>query len=359
MPKIGKLIIAVFTILFFSCKEQQRYPYAIKDFRQSLQPHLTKIVSTGIVGYSDDMLSTVATDKELEQLGLSEHPVLRGSAYREMLRRKSFNHFDVLMNHLDDTAIVATGAGEFGIWYRTVSDDILKQSIWKTQGDFTKTVHEVLTTHNYLKSAYSILMKIEAEQEYYPYIKAMAERALRDDRIHGVQRFDDVEYALYGLAKFKKKEDTKIILDRISKNMLRVSNISFRIMKEFPDTAYMQLFQQYYPKEFYYSICSQPVYTPAQYFVEAVASYRNEISARILDSMLNRKPFVSCEGDSWVIRNAVLDGIWDNDCPAYFKLRKQIEPEIKEREKYQIKVPDHGDITFPSDSSSEKIRWWP
>jgi len=77
-------------------------------------------------------LSKMATDNELKDLSQSEHPVLRSSAFREMFHRKSFNHFDVLMSHLDDTAIVDTDAGEFGIWTRTVSDDILAEASWET-----------------------------------------------------------------------------------------------------------------------------------------------------------------------------------------------------------------------------------
>src|SRR5436305_1809192 len=93
------------TLLFSisSCLNQHRHPCAIKDFRQSLQPHLVEIVSRGIVTYDDSALTHMATDEELVQLSRSEHPVLRASAFREMFDRKSFNHFKVVMTNLDDT----------------------------------------------------------------------------------------------------------------------------------------------------------------------------------------------------------------------------------------------------------------
>ncbi|HSZ86644.1 MAG TPA: hypothetical protein VK787_11475 [Puia sp.] len=98
-----------------SCKNEDGYTYAIKDFRRSLQPYFFKIVSNGVVMYYDSALRNMVTGKELIELSQSEHPILRASAFREILYRKSFNHFDILMNHLDDTADVATDAGEFGI----------------------------------------------------------------------------------------------------------------------------------------------------------------------------------------------------------------------------------------------------
>src|SRR5687767_14634892 len=120
-----QLLILLLPLIFCSCHNNTKYPYAINDFREKLQPYLTKMVEKGIVMGSDSGLQHLATDQELLRLGKSEHPILRAAAFREMLERKSFNHFEVLMEHLDDTALVFTDAGEFGIWDRTVSDDIL------------------------------------------------------------------------------------------------------------------------------------------------------------------------------------------------------------------------------------------
>ena len=153
--------------------------------------------------YYDSSLRNMATDKELNELILSEHPILRASAFREMLHRKSFNHFDILMNHLDDTAFVAIDEGEFGIWHRTVSDYILEEANWKTHEAKNKTIELVLTKHNYLRSAYIILLQIEPQEKYYSLIKDMATRPRRLSDDGYELDFDDIEYALYGLAKYK------------------------------------------------------------------------------------------------------------------------------------------------------------
>ena len=106
-----QLLLSALIISFLACKNEHGYTYAIKDFRKSLQPYLFEIVSRGVVMYYDSALRNMVTDKELSALNQSEHPVLRASAFREILQRNSFNHFDILMNHLDDTADVATDAG--------------------------------------------------------------------------------------------------------------------------------------------------------------------------------------------------------------------------------------------------------
>src|SRR4051812_40059263 len=95
-----QLIIPLLGVILCSCNNSGKYPYAIKDFPENLQPYLLKMVDKGIVMYSDSALQHMATDAELERLGGSEHPILRAAAFREMLRRKSFNHFDIVMKHL-------------------------------------------------------------------------------------------------------------------------------------------------------------------------------------------------------------------------------------------------------------------
>ncbi|MFT4022233.1 MAG: hypothetical protein QM664_00455 [Flavihumibacter sp.] len=214
-----RVIITVFALVFLilSCKERNGYTYAIKDFRKAVQPGLFKIVEKGFVSESDSTLAGMATDEELKKLTHSEHPVLRASAFREMIKRNSFDHLSLILHHLDDTALVATDGGEFGIWYRMVSDDILQEYNWKSQEEKNKVVDEVITRHNYLRAAYLILPEIDPDEKYYPYIKLMATRPRRLSNAGYELDFDDVEYALYGLAMFKKREDVKIIKTHLAK----------------------------------------------------------------------------------------------------------------------------------------------
>jgi hypothetical protein len=357
MLKPRLLLCFTLIIMFLSCKNDTGYTYAIKDFRKSFQPYLTKIVSKGIVMSSDSSLRYMATDNELIQLGKSEHPVLRASAFREMLYRKSFNHFNILMNHLDDTAIVAINEGEFGIWYETVSDDILEEATWKNKEEKNKTVNEVITRHNYLKSAYTILSKTAPQEKYYAFIKDMATRKRNDDEEPGELGFDEIEYALYGLAKFKKRDDIKIIRAQLLENYWRISALSFTLMKEFPDTSYLQVFEKYYPSNFYRTICSEQGSDKAVGFINSIAIYKTQRSSNILDSILNRKPFVKCSADIYIIKLQLAYAIWGNECEAYSKLRKQIEQSVRENEKKKNELSYFEPVELPIDSSERKIIW--
>ena len=352
-----------------SCKNESSYTYAIKDFRKPLQPYLIKIVSTGIVTYHDSSLRNMLTDKELLQLGQSEHPVLRASAFREMLQRKTFNHFDILMNHLDDTAIVATDAGEFGIWYRTVSDDILQEAGWKTQEEKNKTIEQVLTKHNYLRSAYLILLKIEPQEKYYSFIKDMATRPRRLSEDGYELDFDDIEYALYGLAKFKKKEDVNIIKKQLMERVWQLSDISFRLMKEFPDTAYLEIFRTYHRRRFYrFSGDNRYGFTgnddnqaSSEDFIEALVSQQSDKSAQILDTILRRLPSVTCVSNKEYIEDELVMQIWENPNPVYAKLRDRIKGKAQEILKGRISLPvlPVDPIKIPIDTTKENIRWYP
>lgn len=315
----------------------------------------------------DSALSHIATDAELERLGRSEHPILRAAAFREMLERKSFNHFDIVMKHLDDTALVFTDAGEFGIWDRTVSDDILQEAEWKTQEEKNKTVDQVLTKHNYLRSAYIALEGLEPQEKYYPFIKDMATRSRRLDPYEGYELgFGDIEHALYGLAKFRKKEDAQIIKKKLMEHVWRMSDVSFRFMKDYPDTAYFDVLQTYHRRQFYkfsgnrpHGFTGYPADRAApEDFIQALVVQQTEKSARLLDTMLTYLPKYERMPDKETIINEIITAIWEHPCPAYAKLREKIKPKAKELLKGQISIPLDTYPT-PVDTTGRTYRWYP
>jgi hypothetical protein len=358
MFKLKQLLFPLITILFWCCNTNSKYGYSIKDFRKSLQPALVRIVSKGIAVNHDSPLSNMATDKELIQLGQSEHPVLRASAFREMLERESFNHFDILMNHLDDTAMVATEAGEWGIWKRSVSDYLIEEAVWKNTEDKNKTIDEVITKHNYLRSAYMILERIKPQEKYYTCIKDMAIRERKSVDNYNTQTIEDFEYALYGLAKFKKKEDIQLIKTLLLSNNGRMNELSFRLMKEFPDTAYLEVYENYYPTGYYQSICRNGSSDKAIDFINSIAGYKNDRSAKILETILNRKPFARCLAEPNYLKEELIRAIADNKCEAYLKLRKQVEVSILKYEKNKIALPSIEPSKLPTDKADKITRWW-
>lgn len=351
--------------LFWSCKTDIKGSCAIKDFKQSLQPYLVKIVSKGIVMRKDSSLQHMATDNELIQLSHSEHPVLRASAFREMLHRTSFNHFDIIMNHLTDTAFVETDAGEFGISRRTVSDDILKEAKWNSEDEKRKTIEQVLINHNYLRSAYTILLDLEPQQKYYSFIKQMATRPRQLSNDGHELAFGDIEYALYGLAKFKKSEDVKLIKNKMTANIRKLSEVSFRLMKEYPDTVYFDILEAYHYRQFYKFSGNRPGEFSGYFadrvapedFIQALVIQESDKSAELLDTMLNRLYLQTCMPDKDYILDNIVTAIWEHPCPAYETLRQKIKPKALKILKSKVKLPIDSSYQVQLDTVARKIRW--
>lgn len=366
MTRLKHLLLPTLIILFSSCKNEQGNTYAIKDFRKPLQPFLFNIVSEGIVTYHDSSDIKSITDDELIRLGKSENPVLRATALMEMLDRSSFNHFDIVMKHLDDTAIVATDNGEFGIKFETVSDYLIGRTSWEKVQARDKTIESVLTKHNYLSSAYNILTKIEAQEKYYPFIKNMATRPRRLDRYEGYELgFYEIEYALYGLAKFQKKEDVQVIKNKLMKHVWDLSDVSFRLMKEFPDTAYLDVLQTYHRRQFYkFSGIRPHGFTgynadraAPEDFIEALVVQQNDRSAKLLDTMLTYLPKYTCMPDKENIINAVIEQIWEHPCLAYARLREKVKHKAEEILKGRISIP-LDPINIPVDTTKRTYHWY-
>lgn len=352
MLKQVNLIYFILIALCLSCKNSDnKYPYAIKDFRGDLQPHLSRIVTKGLVMHVDSALRYMATDQELDRLSRSEHPVLRAMALREMLHRKSFNDFEIVMGHLDDTVIVPTSAGEFGIWYQMVSDYILRKAEWENQEAKNKTIEEVITKHNYLHCASIIIPELEVNERFYPFIKSMANRPLKANPYDPEVVFQDIEYALYGLARFRKKEDVALIREKLVSNSHYLRNVSFLLMKQYPDTAYLDVFQAFYPNAFHNSNCKFRFGTPTTEYIESLVIYQNERSAKILETILQQLPDLQCRVNLKGIEATLINEIWKHPCPAYSHLREKIKTRAENNPIQTFKM-EIGD-TIP-----DKIRWY-
>jgi hypothetical protein len=366
MIRLKHFLLPTLIVCIFSCKNEQGNFYAINDFRKSLQPFLFNIVSEGIVTHYNSSNIKGITDDELIRLSKSESPILRATALRKMLDRSSFNSFDIVMRHLDDTAIVATDNGEFGIKFETVSDYLIGRTSWETAQARNKTIESVLTKHNYLSSAYNILTKTEAQEKYYSFIKNMATRPRRLDRYEGYELgFYEIEYALYGLAKFQKKEDVQIIKNKLMKHVWDLSDLSFRLMKEFPDTAYLDVLQTYHRRQFYkFSGIRPHGFTgynadraAPEDFIEALVVQQNDRSAKLLDTMLTYLPKYTCLPDKENIINTVIEQIWEHPCPAYARLREKIKHKAEAILKGRITIP-LDPIDIPVDTTMRTYHWY-
>ncbi len=344
-----------------SCKNSSRFHFAIKDFRKSLQPHLIKLVNDGTVVSEDSALRNMATDVEIKNLSNSEHPVLRATALREMLYRKSFNHFDVVMNNLDDKAIIFASEGEF-YDFRSISDDVLLNAKWKTKEDKNKTIDKVLTQHNYLRSAYYILPQLEPQEKYYSIIKNMATNPSQLINENSY-KFKYQEQALYALAKYKKQENIQVINKILNERKQELTKLSFEIIKNYPDTAYLALYNNNYINFYangtkYWDKADEDVFA----LINSIASYKSDKSAAILNEALifEINGYYLNEVKE-LVTTKIVEALRNYNCKSYKPLIKQTDKKHLELKKQYVEATniDSNDIKIIDiyNNSDEKINW--
>lgn len=331
MKRLPLFLLLIFLIA--SCRSNNKYgEYAIRDFRTSLQPHLKNIVTEGLAGYdsSSRFIRQNASTTELEHLANCEHPVLRAVALRAILDRKNVDLFGILMSHLDDTAHIHCNYGEWGIGFTTVADDLIENFEWQTEEDKQKTIEEVITKHPYLDAAYTILPQVKPEAKYYPFIKRLATQ----------EKFLIFrEKALYALARYKKKEDLPFIRDQLLHQVGVMGEYSFKLIKEYPDSSYLDVLYRYKRSSFWDRICLDRSVDNAGYFFQALASYKDKRSEDILAALLHRKGPLPCYADTFSLKRDLCFAIWDNACPAYAELVEEVKPYIEEVKKGQFELP--------------------
>jgi len=350
MPAITRLLYGSLVTVLCACSGPN-HPgtggtYAIRDFGDSLRPYLVTIVSRGIVGYDSAtwFVRNHTSNEVLRQLSASEHPVLRALALEEMLTRKGFDAFSVLMSHLSDTADVIEDIGEFGEQHIFIADLLIFNNTWKSEADRKATFDKVITAHNYLRAAYTISDRLPTEEKYYPYIRAMAAR----DR-----NYAELEHALLALAHFKKPADTSLIKEKLLQSTWRMSLPSFTLIREYPNNAYFEVLEKYYRYSLYRNMCRNgELPNDAAWYFHALAAYRQPRSAALLERIWNHHPIARCPVDTSFLRRELAEAVWENRCPAYSKLEKQVKPLIIEQDK--------NSFYFPVDTTNmpKIIRWF-
>jgi hypothetical protein len=336
---------------FAGCFRSERATYAIRDFDPALQPYLVAAVSSGIVGYDSASLfiREHATTEELSRLAHSEHPLLRALALWALVERPSVDHFSVIMGHLSDTAMVLEDRGEFGADEIRVSDFLLLRAKWHSLAARDSTEAEVLLHHNYLRGAYTALQDTTLFRRFYPEIRVMA---LRDRFI------DEGEYALYALAASRRPVDIPLIDSIFLANGRVLGRTSFHLMKDHPDTSYVRLMQKFGFRWFSRIVRRDWPHTAQDNdLIDAVASYQNDSTAKLLRLFFDKLSSIRSEVDTGSVRGHLVEAIRRNACPAYSNLIRETEPYYKWYRSGILEVDIPLDSTRLKDTSAEPV-WW-
>lgn len=362
-----KLLLNVLIILVLgatsSCKGDEKIKYSIADYPAKLQPVLYDLVNTGIMTFDTaaGFIRYETTDEDLVKLSQCEHPLVRASALNIMLERSGFDHEKIINDHLGDTAVITVDWGEFGIGYQQVADYVIQQGEWKDSAAKAKTIYLVMTQHNQLISAYTILNELNQEPAYYPMIREMAQRTYyQGGEEYGKIGFPEYKHLLIAcraLAAYKKPGDIQMIIEQLKKHIWRWTDDVFILMREFPDEKYLDLLEEYFKSYFYDRLCNdQYSLEDATSFIKSVAVYKNKRSADILTAILKRKPLLSCrpiilDADKELVSD-VYEAVKKNPSPAY----KAIEPEIPDHKEGETLIMVTGNGRDPN-GEKRKLRW--
>lgn len=372
----------VFIVLLSGCKTYKaKYPYSLSDFNPELRVHLEKIVENGgmcegeynadreyIVPETYTYLSEKTSVKDLYKLINSEHPVLRAYAFNILCDKEDSSINQILLNHLDDTAIVTVCRGEWGEKYAFVSDYFISQSERNTKILKSDLTDKVIKNHSYLSYAYFFIEDLEnLEEKYYPVIKQMTKNP------RGVHWYDKLEVGLYVLSKYKKSEDVSFIANQLSTHWRSFSgygNHCFSIITNNPDTAYFKILEAFYrnisrpstKEELQYNFYNSWYKLAEKYdsFLRALVSYKNKRSSEMIDTIIKRDliPYNFSRGETY--HYTVYKLLKENECPEYKRLIKLLEPKAiaieKERALYQMPPMEVSlDTSF---SSKHDPRYW-
>lgn len=288
MHVISKLTALACLIALSSCTKLETYPYSIKDFDKQVQPFLRSIVQDGILYHEnsgDESFEKKMTIKELKKLSKSEHPILRALALRVLVKRTDWDPTEWIKDCLSDTAVVVTDNGEFGINYEWVADIMLWNTSYPSTQKRAEMMDFVIKNHNNLRHAYPILTWVELKPEYYPIIKRMANRGPKsyeeaNSKNGNNYPFSIIEDALYGLARFQKKEDIPFIKSIILDDIY-TAQTSWGLMEDFPDTSYLEVFRKYVERQIIDDVDNRSgghIYD----FANCCGSYHSKESAEIL-----------------------------------------------------------------------------
>ncbi len=353
----GILLALLLTSMFCSCNSNEKYPYAIRDFKKEYRPFLTNVVSKSVVDYdtSSWYIQRVFTDKELLKLSNCEIPTLRALALEELTRRSSVDQFAVIKDHLDDTALVAKYMGEFGVNILSVTDNMIQETHFRDSIEESKIRELVIAEHSYLSSAYSILRDLPHNEKNYQIVLNMTKQ---------VRCYREISDALFVLASYKKDSDILYINGKLSQDH-RLFNEAFYILGEYPDSRYLPLIEKNC-RRIYSMIYSEPFRVisnnqeTALNLLNTMATYKTRSGALILDTIIHRSTVLNPR-DTMTFREGIYDVVFKNACPEYAPIMKELNGYILKKRKDSIEREKISEsVYFESDTTHyEPVIIWP
>ncbi|MCS3871286.1 hypothetical protein J3D55_004202 [Chryseobacterium ginsenosidimutans] len=267
-----------------------------------------------------------ASKEELIKLMDAKNPILRVVAYRAIVNRNEPEYFDLLTNHLSDTAKVTSWFYEDASDSFFVSDLMIRKAFDKRGlSPIQKKVltEKVLLEHSYLDVSNWMIQDVDPNEKYYNLIKKRAQT--KNEKC-------DQLTACYALSKFKKKEDVTFLFNVFKQNINGgCKERVFKSIEKFPDPKFFQLLNVYFQNNIKGKLTpKENISDEVLYFARAIAVYKNSESLAILNYIAENntyinKPYWPPSNKEYVFQAAKIyyDTIYNN---LIKKIEKEIDP---------------------------------
>ena len=214
-------------------------------------------------------LKKIATADDLISLTNEESPAVRCYAFQALVEMQNVKAFDILLEHLADNEEIQSFEGMV-VKKQKTGDFFLK--LYPLRGDEQSLVDSVLLFNPDVRLAAKsdLLQKIKPKTAYYSRIKEIATN-------------EDTPSALIAIAKFQKKKDIPLIVDRLQ-GKANDQFYALRAVRYFPDNAffpYLKKIQQSQIKE-----QVQPNHNLIRVLYLAVVQYKDQRSRELIEKSL-------------------------------------------------------------------------
>ena len=356
---LSGMLLFIFSCCNYKTTYQEKYPYSISDFDPALRPYLEAFIQDGIVhpyGSNFDFILKHSSIKELQKLLKCEYPIIRAYGFSALITKDSNIVNQILFPLLnDDSSFIFEDRGEWGIERRVLADFYVYACQNRTKILISTLADKLLTEHNHLQSAYTILNHVDSgfiKPVHYNSIKQMGQRPYQvynDTEMPVFYSYNgfDLSFAVYRLAQFKKKEDIPLIKNALMYQWRLDYNYAFKTISKFPDTSYFDVLQDYYQyisspmtemqRQISFNGRSRSyILDQFEEFLSALAAQKTKRSASILQEIIEKKFYHYPNYKDDKIKYTVYKLLEENYCQDYEILSKRLEKDALDYKKKSI-----------------------
>lgn len=228
-------------------------------------------------------LSAIATEEDLIKLMDHSNAVVRGYSFHALAKMKSSQVFPILKKHLSDTTTVTTFSGCFlndemlgDYLIDVVSPNQIDSNIYRLNVKEQAVVDSILLFDKSIKlyARTSLLLDIDTDDRYY-------------NRIREIAIEDNEKFALPVLAKYKRKADKRLIIDKLTSKERDDWYYALMAVRNYPDPDFFP----YVVKLHHFEMTDKKGLTipGIRMLYQAIVQYKDKTSRGLIQKTLSAK----------------------------------------------------------------------